>query len=169
MLVDTSWSTWMTGWRRNGRMVGSTRQCMSAMSSLRVTATINPTAPCLIQTFYSIQKCQHTHFQVWFNLSPSKAGSHNGHSPWKTSVDVWAKCFLQAIPFLASEWVSKYGLTSPSTRYRSFSRRVFPVSLAANQQCQSTEAKVKSTVLHKRAKGSAHLPLPGFEQVGGNH
>jgi len=43
----------MTGCRRNGATVGSTRQWMSAISSLRVTATINPTAPCLIQMFYA--------------------------------------------------------------------------------------------------------------------
>jgi len=46
----------MTGCRRNGVTAGSTRQWMSAMSNLRVTATTNPTAPCRIQTFYNNDK-----------------------------------------------------------------------------------------------------------------
>jgi len=40
---------------------------MSAMSSLRVTATTNPTAPCLIQMFYNRQ--QWTTFTVTFSIT----------------------------------------------------------------------------------------------------
>jgi len=43
-----------------------------------------------------------------------------GLSNWM--IDMLVICRVQ------SDWVSEYGLTSPSTHYRSFRRRVFPIS-----------------------------------------
>ena len=37
-------------------------------------------------------------------------------------------CMSNVLAYVVSEWVSEYGLTSPSTHYRSFRRQVFPVN-----------------------------------------
>ena len=62
-------------------------------------------------------------------------------------------------------WVSEYGLTSPSTHYRSFRRRVFPVNhlhwyWQPNKNNQATERTNNTQTLHTRGLFNNLLSSP---------